>query len=155
METITKPIPMISVNMNMPVLGKKPSIMIKRLVIKPEIKYQNMSTNDSFNIIVDSACEYFNVSREDLLSKTRLMGVVRARHSAMLLCEIILNVSTVENGRMFGRDHSTIIHAKQSISDQCHVNKAFNAQFKKFHKIAEGRICEKNIEKMYNTAIIF
>lgn len=152
---LIKPIPMISVNMDLPKLGNRPSIMIKKLVIKPEIKYQNLSTNESFNIIIDNVCEYFNVAKDDLFSKTRLMNVVKARHSAMVLCENILKVSTVENGRLFGRDHSTVLHAKQSINGQCDVNRNFKQKFDKLSKIVESKICEKNIEKMYSTATLF
>ena len=63
------------------------------------------------DLIVDVVCRYFDLSREDLLSKSREKRVAYPRQLAMYLMRELGHRSLVEIGDFLGgRDHSTVHH---------------------------------------------
>ncbi len=76
--------------------------------------------------IQKSVGEYFQISVEDLKAKTRKKEIVIARQVAMYLCKEYTQHSLKSIGYHFGgRDHSTVIHAVQSVSDMMDVDSKF------------------------------
>lgn len=76
--------------------------------------------------IQKSVGEYFQISVEDLKDKTRKKEIVIARQVAMYLCKEYTNHSLKSIGYHFGgRDHSTVIHAVQSVSDMMDIDTKF------------------------------
>uniref|UniRef100_UPI00404806AA chromosomal replication initiator protein DnaA n=1 Tax=Roseivirga sp. TaxID=1964215 RepID=UPI00404806AA len=76
--------------------------------------------------IQKSVGEYFQISVEDLKDKTRKKEIVIARQVAMYLCKEYTNHSLKSIGYHFGgRDHSTVIHAVQSVSDMMDLDAKF------------------------------
>ena len=70
--------------------------------------------------------EYFQISVEDLKDKTRKKQIVIARQVAMYLCKEYTGHSLKSIGYHFGgRDHSTVIHAVQSVCDVMDVDTEF------------------------------
>lgn len=70
--------------------------------------------------------EFFQISVEDLKDKTRKKEIVIARQVSMYLCKEYTNHSLKSIGYHFGgRDHSTVIHAVQSVSDMMDVDSKF------------------------------
>ena len=73
--------------------------------------------------------EYFQIGVEDLKDKTRKKEIVIARQVAMYLCKEYTNHSLKSIGYHFGgRDHSTVIHAVQSVSDMMDTDAKFSSQ---------------------------
>ena len=74
-----------------------------------------------------SVCEYFNISREDLLSKSRKRQIVQARQIAMFLSRnLISNCSLATIGQEIGgKDHATVLHACTTVSDLMATDKLF------------------------------
>jgi chromosomal replication initiator protein len=71
-------------------------------------------------------CEYYNVPLDLLRAKTRKQEIVLARQTAMYLAKELTASSLKTIGLHFGgRDHSTVIHACQSIVDQIQTNTSF------------------------------
>lgn len=69
--------------------------------------------------ITDAVCSYFNVKLTDMKSKKRTKSISMPRQVAMYLLREKLNLSLQEVGSMFGgRDHSTVLHAVNSIADK-------------------------------------
>ncbi len=69
--------------------------------------------------IQKAVASYFDITVEDLHSKRRTKTVVRPRHIAMYLAKTLTTRSLPDIGRRFGgRDHSTVIHAVNKITDQ-------------------------------------
>lgn len=65
-----------------------------------------------------SVCEFLNIPEELIRAKTRKQEVVNARQIAMYLCKELTNSSLKTIGLHFGgRDHSTVIHAYQTVED--------------------------------------
>ncbi|HAZ64470.1 MAG TPA: chromosomal replication initiator protein DnaA [Armatimonadetes bacterium] len=66
--------------------------------------------------ILDAVSLQFRQPTADILGKSRLKDLVIARQTAMYLCRELLEMSFVEIGALFNRDHSTVMHACTKIS---------------------------------------
>ena len=63
-------------------------------------------------------CNLFNVTMIELLGTTRQKSVVRARHTAIYLIRKRLNYSFNQIGKIFNRDHKTIMHGYRKIEKE-------------------------------------
>ena len=81
-------------------------------------------------------CDYFNVTREDLLSKTRKRNIVQARQIAMYMSRNLINVSLSTIGaEIGGKDHATVLHACSTVSDLMSTDKTFKQYVNDIEKI--------------------
>ena len=85
---------------------------------------QNDVTIDGVQKVV---CEYFNISRDELLSKTRKRNIVQARQIAMYMSRNLISncsLSTI-GAEIGGKDHATVLHACTTVSDLMSTDKTF------------------------------
>ncbi len=69
--------------------------------------------------IQKAVAEHFSVSIADLKSKKRTKVIALPRQIAMFLCRELTDSSYADIGEAFGgRDHSTVIHGENKISDE-------------------------------------
>src|SRR5439155_1059748 len=85
------------------------TVEFAREVLQAVLKPQTPKV--SFDEIVTAVCSRFSVWPIDLRSKRRSRNVVLPRQLAMYLCRRLMSVSFPHIGELFGRDHSTVIHA--------------------------------------------
>ncbi|HEX9657035.1 MAG TPA: chromosomal replication initiator protein DnaA [Bacteroidota bacterium] len=106
--------------------GKKITVDLARDVLKVvvgEIK-SPVTIEDIQRIVAD----YFSIPEDLLRAKTRKQEIVSARQIAMFLTKELTNSSLKTIGLHFGgRDHSTVIHAYQSVEDQMKLDPKFQA----------------------------
>jgi len=82
-----------------------------------------------------TVCEYFNIPEDLIRAKTRKQEIVNARQIAMYLAKELTNCSLKTIGLHFGgRDHSTVIHAYQSVEDQMHVDQKYGAHVQQIRR---------------------
>lgn len=80
----------------------------------------------SLTKIQDAVCEYFGISNEALVSKTRKREISQARQIAMFLGRNLTKKSLATIGsQMGGRDHATVLHACNTVSDLIDTDKNF------------------------------
>lgn len=85
---------------------------------------QNIITPDkpreiTAQLIIEVVTEHFQLSLEQMMSKNRSKDIARPRQIAMYLCKSMTDTSLdTIGGFLGGRDHSTIIHGIQKISDE-------------------------------------
>jgi chromosomal replication initiator protein len=73
--------------------------------------------------IIEQVADYFRLSEDDLLSRSRKQKVAKARQIAMYLCRELTEDSYAHIGTRFGgRDHSTVIHAYRKIEEKVEEN---------------------------------
>ena len=74
-----------------------------------------------------TVCDYFNISHEDFLSKSRKRNIVQSRQIAMYLCRnMISNCSLATIGsEIGGKDHATVLHACNTVSDLMSTDRVF------------------------------
>lgn len=71
-------------------------------------------------------CEYFDIPEDMVRAKTRKREVVQARQVAMFFAKQLTQHSLKTIGLHFGgRDHSTVIHANQSVENQVETDPSF------------------------------
>ena len=87
--------------------------------------------DDKYDMSIDkiqrTVCEYFNVSRDEMLSKSRKRQIVQARQIAMFLSrKLISNCSLATIGaEIGGKDHATVLHACNTVTDLMAIDKVF------------------------------
>lgn len=77
-------------------------------------------------LIISVICDQYGVTQEDVLSKKRSRDIALPRQIAMYLCRDLTQLSTTNIGRAFGgRDHTTVMHGCDKISEEMKSNFAF------------------------------
>ena len=71
-------------------------------------------------------CDYFNITRDVFLSKTRKRQIVQARQIAMYMSRSLINCSLSTIGaEIGGKDHATVLHACTTVNDLMSTDKTF------------------------------
>ena len=84
-------------------------------------------TDVNMNTIISTVCEYFNITRDTLLSKSRKRQIVQARQIAMYECRNLISgcsLSTI-GAELGGKDHATVLHACSTVQDLMSTDKLF------------------------------
>jgi chromosomal replication initiator protein len=80
----------------------------------------------SIENIQRTVCEFFDIQEDLVRAKTRKQEIVVARQLAMYLSKELTNFSLKTIGLHFGgRDHSTVIHACQTVEDTMRGNEKY------------------------------
>lgn len=83
-----------------------------------DIISNKQSKQITIDLIQDIVCNYYNLKIEDLKSARRTRNIAFPRQIAMYLCRNLTDMSLPKIGEEFGgRDHTTVIHAYDKISD--------------------------------------
>ena len=74
-------------------------------------------------LIIEVVTEHFNISMDQMVSKSRSSDIARPRQIAMFLCNKMTDSSLDVIGSFLGgRDHSTIIHGIKKIKEEYETN---------------------------------
>lgn len=102
------------------------------------IAKQSEETVDATKII-ETVCKFFNVKKEDLLARKRTKNIAEARQVAMYLITEMINIPLEAVGNIFGKDHSTVIYAKNKVADDMAKSKKLEIQINDIRKMVEGK----------------
>ena len=73
-----------------------------------------------------AVCDYFNITKDTLLSKSRKRQIVQARQIAMYMSRNLINCSLSTIGaETGGKDHATVLHACTTVTDLMTFDKTF------------------------------
>jgi chromosomal replication initiator protein len=93
-------------------------------VLKNIIK--EIQSDVSVDFIQKTVSEYFKVDLESLKSKIKKREIVIPRQVAMYFCKRYTQLTLALIGENFGgRDHSTVIHALESVEDMMKTDANF------------------------------
>lgn len=91
---------------------------------------QEIHTEVGMDYIQKTVAAHYNISLENLKSKSRKREFVTARQVAMFFSKKYTNHSLKSIGYYFGgRDHSTVIHALQAVNDMIDTEPHFKLSF--------------------------
>jgi chromosomal replication initiator protein len=91
--------------------------------------------------IRDIVAEYYTMSPDLLIGKSRKRPIVDARQVAMHFCKIMTQHSLEAIGRRFGgRDHSTVIHACKAIQARIDTDPRFVEDLGRIDQILKNRV---------------
>ena len=80
----------------------------------------------SVNRIQSAVCNYFNITTDQFLSKTRKREIVQARQIAMYLSRSLTKTSLSSIGtQLGGKDHATVLHACNTVCDLMDTDRSF------------------------------
>ena len=112
---------------------KKIDIDLAKSVINKIVKNTNREIDIKY--IQDVVSKYFNISIEEMKDKARKKEIVIARQVAMYFSKDFTNNSLKSIGFHFGgRDHSTVIHAVQSVNDMIDTDSIFRKNIKEINR---------------------
>jgi hypothetical protein len=98
----------------------KPNIDMRPLWTAPhivQIRDWLIVNTGSVRHIQKHVCEFYSLPLNDMLSQRKDQRTVRARHIAIYLARTLTRLSLPQIAKRFGgRDHSTVIHAIDSIT---------------------------------------
>lgn len=103
--------------------GKKVATMdeVKDIFSNQQEEIKNSLSPDK---IISVVCDYFNVSYQDLIGKKKSKEIVEPRMISIYLISELLNLPLVNIGKIFGgRDHTTIMHSRDKITQDLKINK--------------------------------
>ena len=92
----------------------------------------------SFDTIARAVCEQFSVRPNDLRSRRRTQDVAVPRQLAMYLCRRLTHASYPRIGELFGRDHSTVMHATDATERRRQTDAAFHAAVEEIERRIRG-----------------
>lgn len=104
--------------------------IVPGLKIRPQLRKKAKVANYDPKIIINAVTEYFNTNMEMLLNKRRFTYIVEQRHSLQYLLMRYTPLSCKAIGEMFGQDHSTILHARDTVINE--LDSVLENNFKKF-----------------------
>lgn len=120
--------------------------------IKPErLKAIKRSTkkiiaNPVVNVIIETVSKESGIPIIDILEMSRKREIVTARHLAMYFIKEHTDYSLKKIGSFFSnRDHSTIIHANQSVEDLIDTDKKFKLYFTRLSAKVADEVYVHNI----------
>lgn len=76
----------------------------------------------------------YGFSTEDIRGKKRTSDIVYVRHIAMYLCTEYTGLSLKAIGRQFGRDHSTVINARDNVINRMKKDSPFDKEIRELSK---------------------
>lgn len=78
-------------------------------------------------LVIEIVSEHFNISTDQMISKSRSNDIARPRQIAMYLCKTMTDTPLETIGALLGgRDHSTIIHGIKKITNEYEENETFH-----------------------------
>ena len=90
--------------------------------IKQSVSNENKEVMTTTNII-NTVCSFYNVSKNDLLGKKKNKELVEPRQICTYLITELMSIPLVTIGQaMGGRDHTTVIHARNKITELIKTN---------------------------------
>ncbi len=109
------------------------SIELTKSIISKIVKDTNREIDIKY--IQEIVSKYFQISIEDMKDKARRKEIVIARQVAMYFSKDFTNNSLKSIGYHFGgRDHSTVIHAVQSVNDMIDTDNFFKKNIEEINR---------------------
>ncbi len=94
---------------------------------KDQIRFDNRQKSEiTIDDIIYAVADYYGLTKQQLISKTRTKNIATARHIAMYISRKYLDVSFDRIGKEFGgRDHTTVLSAYDKIDDLVKENESY------------------------------
>ena len=121
-------------------LLKKPRVTLD--VAKEALKNYVTVTKVTYDSdkILEKVCSYFEISKNQLLGKDRRKELSYARQIAMYLLDDMMNMPYTSIGKIFGKDHATVIYCKNKVISELKTNKMLEVQIKDIKGLCGSKV---------------
>ena len=94
---------------------------------KDQIRFDSRKQSEvTVNDVIYAVADYYGLTKQQLISNTRIKNIANARHIAMYICYKYLNMSYDKIGKEFGgRHHTTALSAYEKIDDLVKENESY------------------------------
>lgn len=93
------------------------------LILQRSVKVQTLETpQETIDRIINDVSQRSGIKKEKILSRNRRKEIVAARFACMYLLRKEAFMTFAAIGRIFGRDHTTAIHALSSVENLLDTN---------------------------------
>ncbi len=92
---------------------------------------KNKISTLTFDNVVNAVVDYYNISKEEVLGKSRHKNILLARQITIYLSRTLLNFSLKEISKKIDRNHSTIISSIKKIEQRKEIDKNLNIAISK------------------------
>lgn len=118
-------------------LMKKPRVTLE--IAKESLKNYVTTTQATFDSekIIEKVCKYFEVTKNQILGKDRKKELSYARQIAMYLLDEIMQMPYTSIGKIFNKDHATVIYCKNKVAKQLETDKLLQVQIKDIKGLLE------------------
>ncbi len=91
-------------------------------------------------LILDLVCHHFRITKEELCSKSRKRRITFPRQVAMYLCRKFTGESLQTIGKLFNRDHATVIYAIGKVEKELSRPGSIKYQIEYLYREIEERV---------------
>ena len=89
--------------------------------------------------IIEIVCKFYGIKKEEMLSRKRTKNIAEARQIAMFLISEYISIPLDSIGSIFGKDHSTVIYAKNKVIEDIKHSKKLEIQINDMKQMIEGK----------------
>ncbi len=105
--------------------GNSPTLATAQNAIR-DIRTNNQPTPVTIDRIISEVSRTFNVSEDDIRSKSRTSQIARARQVAIFVVRRITGLNQVDIGKEFGGfDHTTVLYALRKVDSMMQTDSSF------------------------------
>jgi len=96
---------------------------IEKLEQRASVIPTTQNLRKKFDLLVQESCKALSVTQMDFYNAGKTRDVVLARHMVFYIATMHMGLAVTEVGRRVKKDHSTIIHGRNTFSDLLDTNK--------------------------------
>ncbi len=85
--------------------------------------------------IINCVCNFYKVEKKELLSKKKTKEIALARQVSMYLVLDMMSLPQLTVGKIFGRDHATVIYTRDKISEQMESDNKLSVEINDIKKM--------------------
>ncbi len=120
--------------------GVTPTIPIAKELLG-DLLVNEQEVSVSVNTIKKIVGKHYSIRMEDFNAKRKTQSIAWPRQIAMFLTTEMTDLSLPEIGREFNRDHSTVVHARDTVKEKVNIDPFFAAEINQI--IAEIKAVDK------------
>ena len=126
-----------SLNAHSKLMGAPITLELTQSALNHLVKEQEARKVTS-DLIIEFVADKFGVSPEDITGKRRSREIALPRQAAMYICRELTDLSTTAIGQAFGnRDHTTVMHGCDRISEAMEGDVAFKKRIEEMMRAIE------------------
>ena len=91
------------------------------------------------NKVLDCVCKFYSIKKEELLGRKRTKEIAMARQIAMYIISDLIPMPLASIGNIFGKDHATVIYAKNKISEDIAKSKKLAIEINDMKQMIKGK----------------
>ena len=106
-------------------------------LVKDALKESTGGTQEELQAedIINAVCEFYKVSKTDMVSKKKNKEISKPRQVCMYLINDMMNLPLVTIGeKLGGRDHATVIYARNTITEEIKNNTKLSTEINDIRK---------------------